>query len=134
MVLLLVDSRERLTSPAPWWGRRVGAGSAGRPRSRFVVPAGRCLSAQDDRGEFGDVPPGLAHRVGGRPVLDGPGQRPDSDDRGAGYRVVPGAALVLAVGSDAERRPDDALPVDGRELDRGPAKIHWYSSASQAWM
>jgi len=38
-----------------------------------VAPAG-CLPAQDDRGEVGDVPPGLAHRVGRGPVLDGPGQ------------------------------------------------------------
>ena len=32
------------------------------------------LPAQDDRAEFGDVPPRVAHRVGGRLVPDGPGQ------------------------------------------------------------
>ncbi len=42
-----------------------------------AAPADEGLSAEDDRPEVGDVSSGVAHRVGGGLVLDGPGQRPD---------------------------------------------------------
>src|SRR5664279_4002781 len=72
-----VDPPERVRSRRSWVGTGGDRPGGGLP----AAAVGGCLAAQDDRAEFGDVPPGVAHRVGCRLVPDGPGQRPDPDDR-----------------------------------------------------